>query len=350
CSSYTTVNLLGFNYSLPSPVIVATTTVCVNAMINLQASGGASYAWSGPEGFVSTSNMISFLALNTGMSGTYTLTVTNSSFCAGSNTVYIQVNPLPEASLQSTYNKLCVPFCTDFTLVQTNTSLGLQSVQYYIEGKVYSGPSAKACIKTPGNQAVYAIYTDLNGCSNNASLSITAFEKPKADFEYFPIKPVAGVDEVTFYNRSLGNNISSWSWYFISGDSLLGEKQVYRFEEAGSYPVALLVSNSFNCYDTIVKVVQVEDDFALYVPNAFTPNADGLNDLFRPVGTGLKAYKIEIYNRWGKTIYVSEDFFEGWDGTFQGELCKEDVYSFKIECTKTGGKTYNTSGWLMLER
>ncbi len=350
CSSYTTANLQGFNYSLPNPTIVATTSVCVNSNVSLQGFGGLSYYWTGPEGFVSTSPSHSFIASHVSMTGTYTLSVMNASYCVGSNTVFVQVYPLPSATLVSSQNKLCVPFCSEFSLLRDPASASLQSFQYFVEGQFYNEPVIKACITQSGQQIVNVYYSDANSCSNASTLLITAYPKPLADFEYFPTKPIAGIDRVEFSNRTQGSKQNSWAWLFSSGDSLWGQNASFLFQEAGTFPVALMVSNEWNCLDTVIKAVNVLEDFALYVPNAFTPNGDGLNDVFRPAGTGLHNYRLEIYNRWGHTLFVTEDFLQGWDGYFKGEPSQEDVYSYKIIYSLEGGKTFEKTGWVMLER
>ncbi|MBL7902390.1 MAG: gliding motility-associated C-terminal domain-containing protein [Bacteroidia bacterium] len=350
CSSYTTANLQGFNYSLPNPTIVATSSVCVNSNISLQGFGGVSYYWTGPANFSSSSPSTTFIATQTSMCGTYTLSVSNASYCVGSNTVFIQVYPLPSATLISSQNNRCVPFCTEFSLLRDPASASLQSFQYFIEGQFYTEPVAKACITQSGQQKANVYYSDVHSCSNASTLLISAYPKPRAEFEYFPAKPIAGIDRVEFTNRTQGSKQNGWAWLFSSGDSLWGENVSFLFQEAGTYPVALLVSNEWNCLDTVIKAVPVLEDFALYVPNAFTPNGDGLNDVFRAAGTGIHSYRLEIYNRWGHNLFASEDFLQGWDGYYKGEPSQEDVYSYKIIYSTEGGKTFEKSGWVMLER
>ncbi len=350
CSSYTTVNLQGFNFTLPNPTIVATTSVCVNSNISLQGSGGVTYSWTGPNGFNSSSSNMTLIATHVGMTGTYTLSVMNASYCVGSNTVFVQVYPLPSATLISSQNNLCVPFCSEFSVLKDPASAPIQSLQYYVEGKLYHDEVVNACITQAGEQKVNVYYSDANNCSNTSTLFVNAYPKPRADFEYFPSKPIASIDRVEFTNRTTGSNQNFWAWMFNSGDSLWGEQVSFLFEEAGTYPVVFVVSNEWNCLDTVIKSVKVLEDFALYVPNAFTPNGDGLNDVFRPISMGLKNYHLEIYNRWGHVLFITEDFSKGWDGYFNGELCQDDVYSYKIIYSIEGGKTFEKAGWLMLER
>ncbi|PBQ33948.1 hypothetical protein CNR22_19925 [Sphingobacteriaceae bacterium] len=77
----------------------------------------------------------------------------------------------------------------------------------------------------------------------------------------------------------------------------------YRFTLAGNYPVVLFAQNKWGCKDTVIKPVLINDEFGLYIPNAFTPNGDRLNDLFKPQGSAIKKYSIEIFYRWGESIF-----------------------------------------------
>ena len=105
------------------------------------------------------------------------------------------------------------------------------------------------------------------------------------------------------------------------------------FTDPGNFLVSLIASNP-NCSDTISKYVSVEDGFFLYIPNSFTPNDDGTNDEFFPVIKGYfssKDYSFEIFDRWGTLIYKSNNPKETkWNGYFKNEICKSDVYVWKL--------------------
>ncbi len=71
-----------------------------------------------------------------------------------------------------------------------------------------------------------------------------------------------------------------------------------------------------------------------YVPNAFTPNGDGLNDVFYPIiteGLDVLDYQLRIFNRWGELIFVSSEYQLGWDGTYKGAICQDGIYTWNIE-------------------
>ncbi|HRD39415.1 MAG TPA: PKD domain-containing protein, partial [Bacteroidia bacterium] len=111
--------------------------------------------------------------------------------------------------------------------------------------------------------------------------------KPIADFNHAPIKPIINIDgDVVFTDASHGANIVSWQWYFMNTAQYTSTLQnpTFLYTEAGTYAVALVVKSDKGCIDTIVRPIVVGEDFGLYVPDAFTPNADGLNDIFQPKG------------------------------------------------------------------
>jgi gliding motility-associated-like protein len=120
--------------------------------------------------------------------------------------------------------------------------------------------------------------------------------------------------------------------------SMQGEKVIQKFENAGIYPVALVVSNEFGCYDTLVKAIKVLPDLNVFVPNAFTPNGDNKNDLFRPVLRSAQSLHFVVYDRWGEKLFETGDLNAGWDGTFKGEECKADVYVWKLSVKGLAGQ------------
>ena len=113
-----------------------------------------------------------------------------------------------------------------------------------------------------------------------------------------------------------------------------------------SYRINFLLTNSSsNSSNQIFPgILQPEDlnvaieetPYALYSPNAFSPDGDGINDLFKVSGQGMSDFQIEIYNRWGQMVYKSIDLSNGWDGTFKGKNLPTGTYVYKIKTSKFG--------------
>jgi gliding motility-associated-like protein len=88
-----------------------------------------------------------------------------------------------------------------------------------------------------------------------------------------------------------------------------------------------------------------------FIPNTFTPNGDGLNDLFMPAVMGVEDYRFMIFDRWGNLLFDTIDTYQGWDGRFKGNKCQEDVYVWKIAYTNVvNGEEIKVIGHVNLVR
>ena len=168
------------------------------------------------------------------------------------------------------------------------------------------------------------------------------------------------------YNYSVGG--ISYEWNF--GDTTSTEQEpIHEYMEPGVYDISLVVWSEFECFDTItmVRAVIAEEAGTIYFPDAFTPNPTGAtggaypcgygngeydhsNDIFHPVYGGVSEYKMEIYNRWGERIYVSEEVCVGWDGYVDGVLAPQDVYVWKATGRYKNGEPFTKVGSLTLLR
>lgn len=142
--------------------------------------------------------------LSPSASGIYTLSVVNASNCSASGTVQVEVLPLPKAELQSSLNKQCVPFCSEFNLVSDSTSVPLSGASMYFNGQTFTNSPFNLCFSMPGQFSLSSVFTDTNGCVNNSVFLLDAYPKVFADFYFDPQLPLAGIDQVQFVNASQG--------------------------------------------------------------------------------------------------------------------------------------------------
>ena len=178
---------------------------------------------------------------------------------------------------------------------------------------------------------IYSVTGNQQGCTHSASGTIIVHALPKADFDYTPdeIKTIHPV--VTFIDQS-STDVISWYWNFGDGESLettTNNNPTHTYpEEEDQFDVTLIVNNG-KCYDVITKSILIEEDpeYSFFIPNAFTPNEDGVNDGFRGKGVGIIEYELSIFDRWGNLIWQSNDLFEEWDGTANGEADIDTFYS-----------------------
>ncbi len=350
CTSITAANVS--TNPLPVPSITSTPHTCLNTQVNLQGSPGfLLYHWTGPDNFLSPNANTSFTATSMSQGGVYTLVVKDNNGCEGSANTIVVLDPFPVANLITDNNKNCVPFCSNFSL-QTVTSASLVSSSWIINGQSFIGSTLNYCINQAGKYLVKASFIDANGCPNSATYTVTAYPVPKANFEFTPLNPIESLDDVLFDDGTKGDSLVSWHWYFSQNGGYQSTHQnpSYLFTEPGSYPVALVVYNKWGCADTVVKPVIVGEDNSFFVPNAFTPNGDGINDTFYPKGHGILKYSMAIFDRWGEKLFTTSDFFQAWEGTYKGQECKDDVYVWKITVTLPNSKVKTYTGHVTLNR
>jgi len=207
----------------------------------------------------------------------------------------------------------------------------------------------KYCFNTPGVYIMSGMLSDIKGCSNTTTMAVIARDRPVGDFSFSPLNPVENEDEVLFEANngaaSGDKKISKWTWE-LDIESLRNKVQSsksfnYIFKEAGMYPVVLTVENIYGCKDTVIKTIRVEEDFSAFVPSAFSPNGDNRNDIFMPVLRAVRDMRFEIFDRWGERVYETTTPGTGWDGTFRGQDCKQDVYIWKLRI-KSNNTTLNS--------
>lgn len=350
CKASTSVNLSFYN--LPIPTYTVPTRACFQSAINLLSAAAVSYTWTVASGNkIFTQNAITIVTNSAGVEN-YSLTIMDDRGCLNTATMTVYVDLLPSGALLSGRNvNKCIPFCNTYTLFADDNPAPITNITWDINGQLYSGSSFNYCLMDLRNNKVVGSYTNALGCVNKTTYEISGYPVPKADFEYQPFVPVENVDEVTFVNTTQGDRITQWSWSIKPTDFISYDEQPsYLFENAGYYTVRLVTSNGWGCNDTVIKTLMVEEDFRLYIPNAFTPNDDGINDTFSPKGGGVKNYSLVIYDRWGNKIFTTTEFGKAWDGYKNGEIMPQGVYVWEINIVSTNGKTKEMTGYVSLIR
>lgn len=132
------------------------------------------------------------------------------------------------------------------------------------------------------------------------------------------------------------SNIAQWDWDFGTGSGTSElQNPVYTFPDTGQYTITLIVSDQDRCTDTISNTLISYPPFNFYIPNAFTPDGDGINDSFSGVGEGFLNYELAIFNRWGEEIFNSSNYNNKWGIGSRGVLdnIPIDVYAYRIIVT-----------------
>ncbi len=366
CATMGTVNVTVYN-PLSFSISPQSKTLCVgkSTTVGGLGTGGTglfNYLWS-PTSGVSAPNSASTTI--TGISTmVYSLTITDANCIAtlpAITTITVTVNPSPVITMSTTTNRGCEIFCTDLNCISVPTST---NCQWRFSNKLaYSGCNTSSyCFPTSGVYGATLTVTDINGCVDSLKNNtfITVDPKPNADFDWNPNNPTVLDNMVQFNDLStIGLPLKNWHWNFgdtfngINQDTSSSQNPTHTYTEPFSYPVYLTVVNSFGCIDSVMKIIKVEDEFALFIPNSFTPHrGEGLNDIFKVQGIGFfndETFEMSIFDRWGALIYKTNNINTGWDGKNKhGNLCKQETYIYKIKVNDYKNKTREFIGHINL--
>ncbi|MCE3230007.1 MAG: domain containing protein [Bacteroidetes bacterium] len=259
----------------------------------------------------------------------------------------VQVNQPPKPELVLDKASGCQPLCLFFD-AKTKQNAAITTYDF---GGIYKmqGDSFRYCLNEPGVYNLKISTKGKNGCYGEFKYEypITVFPKPGSDFVWDPETPSTTNNQVTFYPSHKYGPVVSHAWMFqgAAGNSTYDTSSVNNpfrlYENVGKYPVMLVSTTDKGCIDTVFKILDIRDEMAVYIPNTFTPNGDGLNDIFNVKGIGLIAegFIMEIFDRWGTMIYSTKDILKGWDGTGpKGVAVKNDVYVYKIKIIGANGE------------
>lgn len=182
---------------------------------------------------------------------------------------------------------------------------------------------------------------------------ITIKEGPEADFYFEPDNPTINNSTVEFFD--LSTDAVSWQWQFGDGTAEFVQNPVHNYQDTGLYKVQLVVSHPNNCRDTLSRLIDIEPLVTYFMPNAFTPNGDGNNDVFKGKGTFTEAFKdfsLSIWNRWGGKIFETNNPDEGWNGRKNnvGDLLPQGVYIYQLQYTGPRGDVVRGKGYATLVR
>jgi gliding motility-associated-like protein len=180
----------------------------------------------------------------------------------------------------------------------------------------------------PGDYTVTV--SDNNGCSLTDTFTVTQHAEIEVTLpESYEILLGQSVRLVPVYDST---NIFTFLW---KPDNNLSNPRVPS-PNASPYQTityTLTISDTAQCEATATTIVNVKDSIVIYIPNIFSPNGDGINDVFYVYANAVKDFYMTIYNRWGEKVFEANDIRSGWNGNFNGKALEPDVYVYYIQFT-----------------
>ncbi len=293
--------------------------------------------------------------------GTHTVTYTTdpapAGLCPDSSSILITVNPKPEVTPLGNITFSCNPLTVNYSITNSAIS-GLASWNFGDGSPSEGGLSIAHTYTMAGVYTAAVTYTDPAGCMDTtlAATSVTVFAIPHADFDASPNITTVVDGQVEFTNMSSNLADNTYSWDFGGLAYSFDVNPTYLFTVSGEFFVTLVATSPEGCQDLEIKKVTVNPDVVLYVPNAFTPGGDGLNDQFQiflpPTGVDYSTFSLTVYDRWGSVVYRSNDVTKSWNGAKNnsGDIMKEDTYVYKISFEDENKKYYEKMGHVLLLR
>jgi len=338
CSSTSSITITV--YPIPTSVFnVNPTHICIgqNSTVTYtgNAGAGATYNWNFSGATIVSGTGQGPYQITWNSMGTFqiSLTVTQNG-CTSTQTLdSANVIPLPVVQFDADVKEGCQPLVVTFQNNTLNTYFGSTYLWNFGDGITSTAENPVHEYYGAGYYNVSLQVSNSNFCHDQEikNMFIHVFPNPVAGMFTYP--SVVSIFEpiIHFSDYSSGDPIV-WLWNLGDGSTESTTDFSHTYSETGYYHVTLWVQNIFGCVDSTEEVVYVRPDYTFYVPNAFTPDGDGINDGFMPTGLGIdiSSFDMTIFNRWGEQIYKTSDLSRPWDGTFKGNPSPEGVYVYKI--------------------
>jgi gliding motility-associated-like protein len=318
--------------------IAAAGPFCEDASPYNLTAASAGGVWSG-TGAITAGGQISPSTLGAGPF-TFNYNIDNNG-CLSSDNIQVTVNALPQPSFSASTTNGCSPLSVTFT--NTSNPLGSSSVWYVNGAPAGNGNTLSEIFTGSSCEDIGIMITDAAGCSQSMTMTdvVCVNPNPSASFSWSPIEPMLG-GTVSFENTSIGGTTYTWD---INGQGASGESVSYNVPslESGEFQACLEVVGPGGCMDAQCYTVVLSAESYIFVPNSFTPDADGTNDVFAPIIAGLTSdykYTFRVFDRWGEVIFETNDPNDVWTGDVHGGnyYAQPDAYVYEITLQLRAGE------------
>ncbi len=319
------------------------TTVCSGGALTLKASSNANtYTWSQDRNFTTVLGTGANLLINpANRTNVYYVRSTNAAGCTAFDTITvtnaeIKINRTPLVDVCTNANK---------TIVVTSATGDILKVKWMPSGVLVGSDSTLTpTVKVVADGVLYGVFTNAFGCTLRDTITLKARTlKPTATAS---VKTAYLDDIVTLFSTPTGAGYKySWTPTPTINTPTTASTTVTAKENT-TYVVK--VSDAFGCEDTASVVLKVlapscGEPF-VFIPRAFTPNGDGINEKVFVRGEYLVEMEFVVYNRWGEQVFMTHDRAEGWDGKHKGQAVCPDVYGYYVKGKCKKGEDYFVKG------
>jgi gliding motility-associated-like protein len=312
-------------------------SICPGDFSALTAFGASNFTWS-PAATLSNTTGANTSASPT-ITTTYTLDGSNGVspyLCLSTKTIQVIVKPTTTITVGTP-----APICFG-----SYTSLDAHGGNMYNwqPSTGISHPNDSVVTVSPNVNTIYTVTVNKPGfCANTATVEVIVNPLP---YVYAGIDTIVNIDEAVTLTGTGNTSVG-----FLSPDSYplncnLCPVITVNPQENTCFVLKGTSADGCTNFDTVCVVIT--KDWNVYIPNAFTPNNDGYNDLFIPYGYGIEKIQMTIFDRWGAVVFNSDDEHKGWDGKYKGTMCPQGIYVYQITVTSMGGASMKKVGHVTL--
>lgn len=332
---------------LTTSTSISAPTICLgeSSKLNVLAAGGLptvmqyTYAW--------TSSLTNQPNQNVVPNGTIVYTVITTDGCSDpvTDTFRVNVHPKYYPAFVST-PKQC------YGVIGTTTINIIPNGSYSYTWNTQPVQTSSVLTGESGKNYIVRIKNTVSGCIRDTSVMIPGYGAIKALFSPNPNLSCIPFEDnlVTFLDLSNGALSGTWSFNGATQSYTPGVAVPYLFNNPGTYNVRLDVVNDGNCPSSYELSICVLESTEIFLPDIFSPNKDGSNDVLYLRGNGVKEMKFQLYDRWGNKVFESVDVNFGWDGTYKGKDSEPGVYAYYIDVTLFNDKKITKKGDITLVR
>lgn len=287
-----------------------------------------------------------------------TLSTIDNNNCTASNTQPVTYFPSPRTIIIEPDEGFgCVPFTKPFINLSRPISDEYIFEWDFGDGNTGDEASPTHIYEQAGIYDVYLGITSPTGCFVDTVFQnlIDVRDAPTAGFFWAPEEPTNLFPDFRVFDQSMGANRRRYVLTNQAGEQLFttpADDFDYTLRDSSSVFITQFVTHPSGCVDTLTQLIKLKLVNTYFMPNGFTPNGDGLNDLFLPTGilTGATDYRLRVWTRWGELIFTTDDPKDGWDGTYKGAESPGGGYLWDASYIDVGGEFQEFKGGVVLVR
>ncbi|MEM7035589.1 MAG: PKD domain-containing protein, partial [Bacteroidota bacterium] len=274
--------------------------------------------------------------------GPHTITITDANGCTVNLPFNIAAGTQPTAAFLVDFDPCIQPVTAAFL----DMSQGATSYSWnFGDNGTSTDQNPNHDYLQAGNYTATLVVTDANGCVDSLSQNVAISDFPIAAFTSVPEMPaiIELGDEVIFENQS--QNAIRYEWAFGDQQGTTAPNPTHIYGDPGEYCITLAAWSPSGCSDTTEQCAITVIETNIFIPTAFTPNGDGLNDVFQIVSGGIfDEWELMIFDRWGKLIFTGTTPDAGWDGRFREKPVQEGAYVFRLIARTVTGTQVQRNG------